>query len=172
MKRRHFIRNSLALVSLSLAGVGGFQAYQQYSLDYQQVVATEFLNEDDKLVLSVLIPVFSQGLSSQPSIEQTIVNIDQAILRLPLFTQDELRELFNLLSNGFGRMALAGVWLNWQKAQTSDIEDFLQSWRNHSLALLQQAYIGLHKLILGSIYSESEHWQSINYPGPLAISKH
>lgn len=169
MNRRQFVGSALAVTALGLGGVTGFQAYQQSLLEYSPPLNTRFLNSDDQLVLQVLIPVISQGIPNRPELTVTIENIDQAIIRLPLKTQDELRELFSILGNGLGRMVLAGVWLNWQSADSEEINSFLNSWRSHSLNLLQQAYIGLQKLIIGSIYSESSHWTAINYPGPIQL---
>ncbi len=165
MKRRKFIHSALAFSAFSIAGVSGFQAFQQSQLDYQNQISTQFLSQDDQLVLSVLIPVFCNGMPNSIDINKTIINIDEAISRLPYNTQDELNELFLLLGSAIGRTVLAGVWLNWQKAGKTEVNEFLVSWRSHSLSLLQQAYVGLHQLIIGSVYAEREHWSSIGYPG-------
>jgi hypothetical protein len=166
MKRRQLIKGLLAASVASLGGVAAFQYYQQGQLEISRLVDSEFLTLDDQMLLAVLIPVFATSMATPPKINKTIDNIDQAITRLPLRTQGELRELFDMLNGGFGRMLLAGVWLNWQRASADSIEEFLVNWREHRLDLLQQAYLGLHQLIMGAIYAESEIWSQINYPGP------
>jgi|GEM_PF-4929207 len=149
-----------------LGGVTAFQWYQQNTLDYQANLKTQFLTTDDQLLLSIFVPVMVAELDVAPNLNTSILNIDQAIIRLPLRTQKELRELFDLLSSGIGRMLLAGVWLNWQKASFFEVNDFLVDWRESQLQLLQQAYVGLHQLIIGSVYAEAAHWDAIGYPGP------
>ncbi|TQV88953.1 hypothetical protein [Aliikangiella coralliicola] len=171
MKRRQFFKSLMGTSVLMLGGVSAFQWYQQSSIEYSNHVKTEFLTADDQVVLSVLIPIIAGDLPQAPNIETTILNVDEAILQLPLRTQAELRELFDLLSTGVSRLLLAGVWLNWQKAGSQHVIDFLDDWREHSLSLLQQAYIGLRLLVVGSIYAEPDHWAAIGYPGPYPINQ-
>jgi len=166
LKRRHFIRNSLAVSVAALGGVAALQLYQQAQLDYSKTVDLEFLSKDDQVLLSVLIPVFSSSIAVQPPVEQTISNIDNAITLLPLRTQDELRQLFDSLTSSLGRLFLAQVWLNWQATEVEQVNRFLDDMREHSIALLQDAYVGLHKMIFGAIYAEAVSWEAIGYPGP------
>ncbi|TQV74633.1 hypothetical protein FLL45_06625 [Aliikangiella marina] len=166
MKRRHFIRNTLAASVAALGGVAALQMYQQNQLDYSETENLGFLSKDDQVLLSVLIPVFTSGIPQQPSVAITIANIDKAIMLLPLRTQDELRQLLDGLSNSFGRLILAQVWVNWQAADVSQVNQFLDSIREHSIGLLQDAYVGLHKTILGAVYAEADAWPTIDYPGP------
>lgn len=152
-----------------LGGLSAFQWYQQASLDYNNNIKTNFLTDDDQLLLMVFIPVVVVDVPVPPDLQKIITNIDQAIGKLPRRTQDELREMFDLLGSLVGRLFLAGVWLNWQKADALQIDRFLNSWRDHSFSLLQQAYIGLRQLIVGSVYAEPRHWDAIGYPGPIKL---
>lgn len=169
MKRRTFIKSTLGSAVFALGGVAAFQYYQQSKLSFSVEAPTRYLNLDDQLLLSVLIPVFAGELANQPKIQQVIINIDSAIVRLPEGTQVELRELFDLLTSAMGRLLLAGVWLNWQRASRQDLDVFLTGWRESSLSLLQQGYLGLHQLISGSVYAESDTWGESGYPGPPKI---
>ncbi len=184
MKRRFFVKKTLATSVFALGGVSAFQFYQQSLLSYPEsdISSSEpfdyqFLNSDDRLVLAVLIPVMVSNLSNQsaqtqssPSIDIINQNIDQAIAQLALRTQKELRDLFDLLNSAFGRVVLAQVWLNWQSAGPQKVDQFLTEWRESSLELLQIAYKGLHKLIIGSAYAEDFLWPAIGYPGPPELS--
>jgi hypothetical protein len=174
MKRRSFLRNVISASVLSLGGVSAFQYYQQSQLKpvEEDDFSYEFLTEQDRILLEVLIPVFVSGLSLNKQVPLTTVtqNIEAAIVRLPRRTQVELRELFELLASIFGRLMLANVWLNWQSASPESIDKFLGDWRDSSIDLLQTAYKGLHKLIIGSVYAESNIWQQIGYSGPPVIS--
>ncbi len=174
MKRRDFIKSSLALSLVSLGGVSAFQLYQQSLLEYpeKEDFDYQFLNADDRLLLLVLIPVFLTQIDkdSKQDLQPIMQNIDQAIQQLAVRTQQELRELFDLLTSAFGRLLLAQLWLNWQATKPHKLEQFLTEWRESSLDLLQIAYKGLHKLIIGSAYAEERLWSDIGYPGPPEIS--
>jgi len=184
MKRRAFIKKTLASSVLALGGVSAFQFYQQSLLSYSESGTTDqaafdyqFLTNDDRLLLEVLIPVMLVNLSTDPksaesrqAIIQICHNIDQAVTQLALRTQQELRGLFDLLGSVFGRVVLAQVWLNWQLAGQQNVDQFLKEWRESSIDLLQIAYKGLHKLIIGSRYAEPSSWPSVGYPGPPQIS--
>lgn len=174
MKRRSFLRNLVSASVLTLGGVTAFQYYQQGQLkltdaddfDYQ------FLSEQDRILLEVLIPVMVSGLSLSDKVplHAVVQNIESAIVRLSVRTQTELRELFELLASVFGRLLLANVWLNWQSASVGSIDQFLADWRNSRIDLLKIAYKGLHKLIVGSVYAEQNVWSAIGYAGPPQIS--
>ena len=171
MKRRDFIKSSLGGITLVFGGVASYQLYlESQTLPFEKTKAL-FLSEGDQMVLSVLIPVLLNGATGKVDLVKCIQNIDAAIVRLPEKTQQELRQLFDLLGSMFGRLIIAGVWQNWQMASNQSLNEFLSSWRNSSLELLQQAYLGLHKLIIGSFYSEQSSWASLGYPGPLNIQK-
>ncbi len=174
MKRRTLLKTSLGLTVLSLGGVGAYQAYRQ-SFDKTQTspdASLKFLQQQDVILLQAITPIFlaEQLEHTKVSLQSVMSNLDAAIIRLPLSTQDELRELFDLLSNMLGRLVVAGVWLNWRHASADSLQQFLVDWRNSQLELLQVAYKGLHKLIIGSYYSESASWVALGYPGPPAIN--
>ncbi len=174
MKRRSFIKKFASVSVLSLGGVAAFQYYQQNQLkpaiddDFEY----QFLTDYDRILLEVLIPVFVSGLALEKSIpvSSIIQNIESAIVRLPIRTHNELRDLFELLGSVFGRLMMANVWLSWQSASTESVDQFLSEWRESSIGLLQIAYKGLHKIIVGSVYAEENTWQEIGYAGPPAIS--
>ncbi len=174
MKRRNFIINFTSAALLSLGGVGAYQYYRQnlYQTKLQPLENIVFLNDDDCHLLEILIPVFLFKIDTKnnASLQQVIVNIDSAIAHLPKKTQKEIRELFDLLSSMFGRLLLANIWLDWPSASKVSINQFLLNWRNSSIDLLQIAYRGLHKLILGSYYAEHASWEEVGYPGPPQLS--
>ncbi|WP_196138834.1 hypothetical protein [Aliikangiella sp. G2MR2-5] len=166
MQRRELIKAGVGVAVLMLGGGGAYQVYQQSQLDYSGLDDLSFLSKDDQLVLIVLFPVICSDLPEEINVELTLKKIDQAIDRLPQSTQDELKDLFGLLSSLIGRLVIAGLWENWQNSSRSELHNFLKKWRKSPLALLQKAYIGLCQLIWGSIYSQPEHWTAIGYSGP------
>jgi hypothetical protein len=177
MKRRNFLKNTISATLLGIGGVSAFQFYQQGQLMPPRDDSFEylFLTQDDRILLEILVPVFVAGLdlSKNASLATIIQNIESTILRVSLKSQSELRELFDLLGTGFGRLMLANVWLNWQSASSDSVEQFISDWRESRLELLKIAYKGLHKLIVGSVYAEPGNWRDIGYAGPpnLGISQ-
>lgn len=174
MKRRKFLRNSIAFSVLSLGGISAFQFYQQSLLKEptENDYSYQFLNQQDRILLEVLIPVFVANMepSEKSSIESVLHNIDNAIIHLSVITRSELRELFDLLNSAFGRTVFASVWLNWQSASSQSVSLFLTEWRNSQLDLLEIAYKGLHKIIIGSYFAEENTWQNIGYSGPPIVA--
>jgi len=173
MERRTILKSVAASCVLGLGGVGAYQFYLQSknTAPIDSKYAYQFLTEDDRVLLDVLIPVLLSDSqeSKRSNTEHICQNIDAAIIRLSVQTQVELRELFTLLGSVFGRLLVAQVWLNWSAAGAKSVDSFLLSWRESSLELLQIAYKGLHKLVIGSFYSERASWQSIGYSGPPKI---
>ena len=173
MKRRRFLKNTISTTLLSLGGVSAFQFYQQSKLMLPQDEQFEyrFLTQEDRLLLEIIVPIFVTGLnlSKNAALSTIIHNIDSTIVRISIKSQSELRELFDLLGTGFGRLMIANVWLNWQSASSDSLQEFISGWRNSRLELLKIAYRGLHKLIIGSVYAEASQWQEIGYPGPPSI---
>lgn len=170
MQRRQFVKLAVSATTLALGGVAAYQYFQQQQLDYSGLSAKAFLTEDDQVVLTALIPALVTPIKTIPSLMVIIENIDQAIARLVLQTQQELRELFDLLASAIGRLVFAGVWRNWQASRGADIASLFSDWREHHLSVLQQAYVGLHQLIYGAIYAETDTWPDIGYPGPPRFS--
>jgi len=173
MKRRSFLKNTISTTLLSLGGVAAFQFYQQSKLIPPQDDKFEyrFLTQDDRLLLEIIVPIFVAGLdlSKHTDLATIIQNIESTILRISIKSQSELRELLDLLATGFGRLMFANVWLNWQSASSDSLQGFILDWRDSRLELLKIAYRGLHKIIIGSVYAEANHWHKIGYSGPPEI---
>lgn len=166
MNRRRFFQLLLASGVASLGGVAAFQFYQQQSKPQGRSLSLQFLSTDEQNLLLALAPIVMGKSIYQIDPLKILGNIDESAIRLPMRTQTELRELFSTLSSLLGRLVLAGVWLNWHNSDPAAIEKFLSSWREHSLSLLQQAYLGLRQIIMGAAYAESDLWHNISYPGP------
>lgn len=173
MKRRNFLKNTVSTTILATGGVVAFQYYQQSQLQMPEEDGFNylFLTEQDRVLLEIIIPVFVSGLdlNKLAPVTKIMQDMESAILNVSLKSQQELRQLFNLLGSGFGRLIVANVWLNWQSASSKSIEKFITQWRDSQVALLQIAYRGLHKLIIGTVYAQTSTWQSIGYPGPPQI---
>lgn len=169
--RRRFLKGTL-WGSLTIAsGVSVWQLSLTESVDAVEAdtYPYRFLTLDERLLLWAVIPAYLYPAIAQDDEKSRFVvlhNIDGAISVLPQSTQDELRQLFGLLSFQLSKAVIAGVWTRWNEANIETIQSFLTSWRESYLMLLRTGYLGLHQIILGSYYSESMSWQLIGYPGP------
>ncbi len=123
-------------------------------------------------VLAAMIPAFLDGAlpveagQRSAAIGRTLTDVEQAIAGLSPSTRDDLAKLFALATAAPSRLLLTGLAGPWHEAGTPRIDQVLQGWRVHRLALLQSAYQGLHDLILGAWYAHDGHWRAIGYPGP------
>jgi hypothetical protein len=127
---------------------------------------------DANALLTALVPavIGRPGAAlSAPQIAAAVERVKGAIANLPLSVQDEIGELFGLLANGAFRRLAAGVPAPWAQATPADTANFLQSWRTHSLGLLQVGYHALHDLVAGSYYADESTWAAIGYSGPIKL---
>ena len=95
--------------------------------------------------------------------------MEVAIAGLSPAAQDELDQLFTLLSIAPGRLLLAGSAGAWREMSADKAAAVLQSWRVHAVALMQVSYHAMHDLIYGAWYGTESHWQAIGYGGPVKL---
>lgn len=158
----------------SFAIASGVSLWQLSLTESVEVVEADqypyrFLNMDERLLLWAIIPAYLYpALDKDDEASRLLVlrNIDGAISGLPQSTQDELRQLFSLLSFQLSKALVAGIWTRWNQADIDSLQSFLLSWRESYVALLRVGYLGLHQIIVGSFYGEPMSWQDIGYPGP------
>lgn len=132
-----------------------------------------FLRAEDKLLFAALAPVILKGAisSEQPLPDQILPGIDQACLALGAHSQQEVYKLFDLLSLGVTRWAVAGVSSSWGEASEEEITEFLDSWKNSRWGLLNAGYRLLVKLVAVSFYVTEESRKISGYPGPQPWAK-
>lgn len=158
----------------SLAVVSGVSIWQLSLKESVDVLETDdysyhFLTMDERLLLWAIIPAYLfPALKPDDNDSKFIIlrNIDGAISGLPQSIQEELRQLFSLLSFQLSKALVAGIWTRWNQASVDSLQFFLSSWQESYLTLLRTGYLGLHQIIVGSYYGEPMSWQSIGYPGP------
>lgn len=165
--RRSFLKAG-ALGALLLAAGGGI-----YRFTHPPQAQRFVLDGDARTALDAIVPAILAGaLPLDPgaraqAVTATVERVHQTILGLPLATQKEVQDLFGLLALAPARRFLAGVKHDWASASLDEVSAFLQDWRVHRLGLLRTAYAALHDLVLGSWYSDPDHWAAIGYPGPI-----
>ncbi|MCO7224470.1 hypothetical protein [Pleionea sp. CnH1-48] len=165
---------TLTSASLLCGGVIVNQYWQ--SEDYEQLLEDEhsygFLQQEDRIILLALAPVIlgpsllQNWQQKRVPLSRMTKNVDLAIGFLPARTQQELRELFDLLWNRLGKLLLAGVWASWSSASQNTLNDFLTGWRESWLPLLNSGYLGIQQLVMAAYYSEKPSWEMCGYDGP------
>jgi hypothetical protein len=166
VKRRTFL--IVGAGSAALLAAGGWWWSMQTGAPKRAALATP----DTDALLTALVPAVVGGPGgplSAAQIAAAVARAKGAIANLPLPVQDEIGELFGLLANGAFRRLAAGVSTPWAEASSAELAAFLQSWRTHSLDLLQVGYHALHDLVAGSFYADESAWLHTGYPGPIKI---
>jgi hypothetical protein len=106
------------------------------------------------------------GRDRASAIEAVVAGVERAVAGLPLATQAELRQLFDLLGFAPTRLLLTGLWDDWPEISPRQLEGFLDDWRGSRLGLLRVAYFALHELVFAAWYGNPLAWPRIGYPGP------
>lgn len=135
----------------------------------------KFLTAHDRTLIAAISPAMLAGaLPNDPAklkqaILEVVRGVDLTIVGLAPSVQDELRELFYLMSFPAVRRFLAGVWTPWLDANVREIDKFLLNWQRSRLTLLRSGYQGFHEIIMASWYGNQRSWESIGYDGPPAL---
>lgn len=114
-------------------------------------------------VLAGVLP--PEGAARAEAQAETVAGVHRAIAGLSPHAQQEIAELFALLTFAPSRRWLAGVASPWREATVEEVAAFLENWRRSRFALLQTAYAALHDLVLGAWYARPDSWPAIGYPG-------
>ena len=134
--------------------------------------AYQFLTARDRAILAALAPaMLAEAWPTTPEVataetQALLRGLDAALRGLPPRPREEMRQLLDLLGRQGGRVVLAGSLAGWATVDPARAAVILAGWRDHALALLQQAYGGLHDLLFGVWYGDPRHWADCSYPGP------
>ena len=163
MKRRTLLKTGIgAAVLLVGGGLAGWLAGRDPRADRREVLAALVPG-----MLGAALP--ADAVARAAALEQCIDGVEVAIAGLSPAAQDELDQLFTLLSIAPGRLLLAGNTGAWREMSADKAAAVLQSWRVHAVALMQVSYHAMHDLIYGAWYSTESHWQAIGYGGPVKL---
>lgn len=131
------------------------------------------LTPSERTLLAAIIPVMLKGSYPESSAEREaalnsiLKTIDTGLSTFGPHNLKQVKELFTLLNFGLSRGLTTGVWSKWETASETEIENFLQRWRDSSVGLFNLGYNGLNKLIAASWYGQPQAWPTAGYPGPL-----
>lgn len=174
LTRRQFIKAGVAgTAALVVARTlyGPFESAPQWhaNASYQFGV----LSDASRGLIAALAAVMLKGAlpaaSHGKAIEEVVIGVDKAIAALQPAVQEELKQLFALLNFAVSRRFLAGVSQPWLSAPETEIEAFLNNWRDSRFTLLRSGFHGLHQLILASWYGGESAWSAIGYAQPAHV---
>ena len=128
-------------------------------------------NKDADCIAALAPAVLKGALPDDPvaravAINEMVEAFDRTVAGLSPAVQREVEELLSLLTFSLTRRFVAGVSKPWSEASTEDVEAFLNGWRQSRLALLQQGYQALARVMIACWYGNPLSWQKIGYGGP------
>lgn len=124
----------------------------------------------DVALVSALAPAVLRGAlptdASRPAaIAEVVEAFDRTLSGLSPAVQKEVADLLSLLTFSPTRRFVAGLRHDWRESSEEDINAFLIRWQNHSVALLQQGYQALARVIVACWYGNPRAWGATGYPG-------
>lgn len=139
------------------------------SLNFNKHPEFSFLDADDVSNLINLSKAILSSLAlSDNELLQVVKGVEQAILGLAPMVQNEIKELL-LLFKWRPLRWITGRNESWSTATASEMDDLLNSWKDHRLQLFRGAYGALCELVNASYYASPKSWQAIGYPGPMEV---
>lgn len=174
--RRTFIKTGLLGGALLGAGGAGYSFFSvQDSTPYSDGAYRYcFLTEQERMLLASIAPVIlagSNAVTNIKTLEAHLVRLDVLICNLPVATQKELRQLFQLMLFAPTRWVTTRI-TGWQNAHPDAVNACLNRWKNSGTQLFRSAYYALVQINMGAWYSEQESWGAINYPGPPNLKRY
>lgn len=175
MNRRQWLKGATAGAAALLTGWAFWPHGTPSATDPDGANAARYraLSPADRAILAALLPAFlglTQDKVTAAEMAAVLRDIDATIVRQKASVQDELSQLFTLLSTHAGSYALLGV-ANVATAPADALAQGLEALRLREFATFRQAYGGLRELCLGLWYGQPDHWQQIAYPGPPDLMK-
>lgn len=168
MQRRTIFRLGVGSAFVLAAAGGGISLFRPG-------ISIGRLTPAGRSVFSAVARAVLDGSLPADSMARTAVmnahleRVSDAVAAFPESTRAEISQLLALLAAAPGRMALAGLNEDWDRASVADIQRALQSMRTSALDLRQQAYHALRDLTNAAFYSNPDAWPLLGYPGPNSI---
>jgi hypothetical protein len=157
ISRRRFLKTGLVGVVLLNSAGWVYQSWRDVELEVMRPLILGCIGQ------AVLESVIEPG--DTPALQSSVQATLATIATLPPYAQQEINQLFRLLSWQPTCWLFTGL-RDWNSATPDQVKKFLQRWRHHDWRLLQSAYHALHDLILGAWYAQPNSWHRIGYPGP------
>jgi len=99
------------------------------------------------------------------AVNEVVEALDRAVAGLSPAVQEEVQQLFTLLTFAPTRALAAGVWTPWSSSSPEDVAGFLVRWRDSRFAPLRSGYQPIKQLMQACWYGNPLAWGKIGYPG-------
>jgi hypothetical protein len=172
MKRREFLQVGVASVAfLALTRTLDRNAFAQDLASAGSLDLKKIANKDAAVIAALATVILAGSLPDDPVSKQVAINevveaFDRTVAGLSPSVQAEVEELLSLLTMSVTRRFVAGVSKPWNEASEAEVKAFLEGWRHSRVALLQQGYQALVRLIVACWYGNPLSWGQIDYAGP------
>jgi hypothetical protein len=168
LQRRTFLKLGIAS-AVVLAVVGGAVALIQPGLVNGKLSpsARLVMTRVAQAMLAGTLPADAAG--QLQALDRLLERMNALVAGMPAPVQAELSELLSLLPTAAGRRGLVGLSPSWEDTTVAQTSEALQNMRVSSIALKQQAYLGLHDLVFAPYFSGEESWDILGYPGPIPV---
>ena len=133
------------------------------------------LSDSGRAVFAALLPAVLPGLlpveaaAREAALAAHLQRVEDAIAGLSPALQAEVDELLTVVGSAPGRLLLAGLTPDWGAASADEVRAALQTMRNSSITLRQQAFHALRTLTNASWFSDASTWVAIGYPGQMRV---
>lgn len=168
IKRRSFLRTAILLSTVSVTP--SFTGCSQMGTPAS---GFRYLRDADLVMIRVLAPSVVGIQADQlddPTWAEFSQRIDTSLAMFGPAVAKEYLDLFNLLEWMPTRILLTQQWSGWNDASSSDVGEFLMTWRTSSISALSKGYRALTALLQSNWYAFADHSMKIGYPGaPLAV---
>ncbi len=132
------------------------------------------LRESDLVVLRALMPVVLDGAfpvdeSREKVLTESLQLLDALLEGSSGAGQQQVRQLFDLMTFAPTRRLVAGLAQDWAHASPTEINDFLNAWRNSRIGLLRAGYLALTQMLTMNWYMQPRSWAAIHYVPPQVV---
>lgn len=167
--RRDFLRTGL-FGAMALSTVS-FSALLSGCASAPPAPGLRVLREGDMVVLRALMPVVLDGAlpadaSRERAVNETLQVLDGLLEASSRAGQQQVRQLFDLMTFAPTRRLVAGLQRDWAEASAAEVNDFLNGWRNSRVGMLRAGYLALTQMLTMSWYLQPRSWAAINYVPP------
>ncbi len=168
MQRRTLLQLGLGgTIALGLAGMAAAQWDSPLKQGHLSPVARGIFLSVGVAILDGSLP--TELAARRAALQGLVERIEVLIAGLPGATQDELAELLSVLSLAVGRIAIFGLWSNWQDTSPTRMQQHLQMLRTSNIGVRQQVYHAFHDVVNGAYFSDEKTWAMLGYGGPVKL---
>lgn len=170
--RRDFLRTGF-FGAMALSTVS-FSALLAGCASAPPATGLRILRESDLVLLRALMPVVLDGALPEDDSREKVVNeslqlLDGLLEASSRAGQQQLRQLFDLMTFAPTRRFVVGLERDWAEASPAEINAFLNGWRNSRVGMLRAGYLALTQMLTMNWYLQPRSWAAINYVPPRVV---